>query len=119
MNTPSVNPVAALMPAFLRSLGAIAADPALGYRGSSLASSLIFAATALEKGVEAASEFKELADHIKQLADSDTAPVKQEFYDWHARAQAAEMLFNPVKPEVPPGGEPTAEEKADAEPDKE
>ena len=119
MNTPSVNPIVALMPALLRSLGAISSDPALGYRGTALASSLTFAATALEKGVEAASEFKELADHIKELAESDTQPAKQEFYDWNARAQAAEMLFNPVKPEVPPGGEPTADEKADAEPDKE
>ncbi len=106
-NTPSINPVVPLLPGFLRALALVAKDPALGYRGAAVNSALNFTATAIERGVEAQAAFKELADYVKVLADTGKEPDKAAWFDFKARHDAAEMLFNPPPPEVSPGGEPT------------
>lgn len=110
-NTPSINPIVGMLPAFLRSLALVAKDPALGYRGAAVNSALTFTATAIERGVEAQAAFKELADYVKTLADAGKEPDKAAWFDFKARHDAAEMLFNPPPPETSPGGEPTSDEE--------
>lgn len=98
MNTPSVNPILALLPGFLRAASIISGDPALGYRGAAITSYLRFAATAVERGAEAKAAFEELTQEVQRMADAGIEPTKPEWYDLKARADAAEMIFNP--PEV-------------------
>jgi hypothetical protein len=104
MDTPTPNPVVSLLPAFIRALAVIAKDPSLGYRGAAINASLNFAATAVERGVEARNEFKELHDLIQSLAVGEDPP-REVWHDFKARADAAEMLFNPPAPEVPTDSE--------------
>lgn len=101
-NTPTVNPIVPLVPGLLRSLAIVGGDPALGYRGAAITSALVFIATAIERGVEARNEFDELNTLIEELAKSDKEPEKQTWYDFKARADAAESLFNPPPPKEDP-----------------
>jgi cephalosporin-C deacetylase-like acetyl esterase len=96
-DTSTMNPIVPLMPAFLRALGMISQDPALGYRGASIGAALAFAASALERGVEAQAEFAELTDYIRKLVETDLPPAREVWEDFKARHDAAEMIFNPVK----------------------
>lgn len=108
-DTPTINPIVPLLPAFLRALAQVARDPALGYRGAAVNSALNFTATAIERGVEAKAAFDELADYVKTLAETGTEPPKQVWFDLKARHDAAEMIYNPPPTVTSPGGEPTSD----------
>lgn len=97
-NTPTVNPIFELLPAFLRALATVARDPALGPRGEAVTSALAFTATAIERGAEAKAEFTEFASLIHDLASKGDPISLQIWHDFKARGDAAESIFNPPAP---------------------
>lgn len=104
-DAPTPNPIVTLLPAFLRALATVAKDPALGYRGAAVTSALAFTATAIERGAEAKAEFDELSKLVHDLAASGKEAEKQVWYDFKARGDAAESIFNPPAPAPEPAPE--------------
>lgn len=78
-----------LVSLLLRALSAIAADPALGSRGSAIKSVLDLAALAVERGSEGADQLRVLVEDIKEMVAQGREPTELEWADLKARSDAA------------------------------
>lgn len=98
MDTPPINPIIGLLPAFLRALAVVAKGPALGPKVEAVSSTLAFTATAIERGFEARAEFEELAALVQSLAEADKPSNLQTWFDFKARSDAAQAVFDAQPP---------------------
>lgn len=87
-----------LIASLLRALSSVAADPALGARGSAIKAVLDLAAVAIERGTEGAAQLKALVADLERMVAEDRNPTPEEWDALKARSDAAHSTIQNWKP---------------------
>ena len=103
-----MNAVVTMIPSLLRTLAAIAMDPALGYRGAAITQALGLIALGIERGQEGQAALLDLKAELEAMNPEGLAaiePTKAQFNALKDRSLAALNVLDPPKPEPEVAGE--------------